>query len=109
MGVTSRVKHPRKRRPPSPRPSNHDATLAEVLEDYAAAYRLLDAGKLDGYAGKYVGIVNGAVVGAARDATRCADRSAAKGEFMANASRSFMSSMRHWRRDDAGASWPRSS
>jgi hypothetical protein len=69
MGVTSRAKHPRKRRTPSPQPSNHDDTLAEVLEDYAAAYRLLDAGKLDGYAGKYVGIVNGAVVGAARDAT----------------------------------------
>jgi hypothetical protein len=66
MSVTS--KHPRDSGKPKIPPQRRDSALAEVLEDYAAGYRLLDAGKLAAYAGQYVGIVDGAVVGAGEDA-----------------------------------------
>src|SRR5262245_40355513 len=72
MSVTS--KHPRDSgKPKAPRQKRHDE-LADVLEDYAAGYRLLDAGKLAAYAGQYVGIVDGAVVGAGADAASLSEQ-----------------------------------
>lgn len=68
MGVPSRAKHARDGRGSAVPGTDHGDAVADVLADYAAAYRLLDAGKLEAYAGKYVGFINGAVVGAAADA-----------------------------------------
>ena len=43
--------------------------VADVLADFAAAYRLLDSGQLANYAGQHVAILHGEVVGAGPDST----------------------------------------
>jgi hypothetical protein len=60
MGTNARTKA-------SPRKA--DFSVADVLGDFAAAYRLLDAGHLDNHAGQMVAVLGGKVVGAGPDGT----------------------------------------
>jgi len=61
-----RPKRPRKRAGSL----GQDDSLAQVLADFATAYRLLDSGELDAYRGQYVAILKRALAGGGRDASR---------------------------------------
>jgi hypothetical protein len=51
-----------------------EASIANVLADFAAAYRMLDSGKLARYAGQHVAVFDGEVVGAGTESSSLRSR-----------------------------------